>query len=216
MGKGKLEKFADLETFDNVYQKPEPGTLNGKWASQHFKNNNPIVLELACGKGDYTVALANKYPNKNFIGVDIKGNRIWNGARKALDQGIDNAAFLRIYIDHIQDHFAPDEVSEIWITFPDPFLRKSKSNKRLTSPRFLKLYREILQKSGSVHLKTDSPQLFEFTNEVIEEENLEVIRKIDDVYQEALEDELLAGIQTYYEKMHLADGRTIQYVNFKI
>lgn len=216
MGKGKLEKFAELETFANVYQKPEPGLLAGQWATEHFGNDLPVVLELACGKGDYTVALAERYPEKNFIGIDIKGNRIWNGAKRALEKGLSNAAFLRIYIDHIHEHFGENEISEIWITFPDPFLRESKSNKRLTSPRFLNFYRKVLQKEGSIHLKTDSPQLFEFTKEVIDEENLEVIRLVEDVYKDSPDDLLLTGIQTYYEKMHLEDGRTIRYVNFKI
>ncbi|MBX2845798.1 MAG: tRNA (guanosine(46)-N7)-methyltransferase TrmB [Saprospiraceae bacterium] len=215
MGKGKLKKFAELETFRNVYQKPAPGLLAGKWASAHFQNDQPLVLELACGKGDYTLALAKRYPQKNFIGVDIKGNRIWNGARTALESSIENAAFLRIFIDHIDEHFALGEVNDIWITFPDPYLRKSKKNKRLTSPKFLDLYRKILAPNGSIHLKTDSPQLFEYTQEIIAEQGLEVLSKIDDVYKDPHDNELLTSIQTYYEKMHLEDGRTIRYIHYR-
>ncbi len=214
MGKNKLAKFAELENFPHVFQ--HDSSLKGKWASAFFKNNNPITLELACGKGEYTVALAEKFPERNFIGVDIKGNRIWNGAKQVLEKELKNAAFLRAFIHHLDDYFEPHEIDEIWITFPDPFLRNSKANKRTTSPRFLDVYRKFLQPNGLIHLKTDSPELFKYTLEVIKEQNLEIIRRVDNVYTECPDDELLAGIQTYYERKHLAEGRTIRYLVFRI
>lgn len=214
-GKGKLAKFAELETFHHVYQKPDGELFKGKW-STIFWNNNPIVLELACGKGHYTNELAKRFPNKNFIGVDIKGNRIHVGAREALEQDLTNVRFLRIFIDHIDDYFKKGEVDEIWITFPDPFLRESKANKRLTSPKFLDLYRKILKENGVVQLKTDSPELFAYTQEIIEEQHLEIEELIQDVYQDKHNNNLLTDIQTYYEKMHLEDGRTIRFVSFKL
>lgn len=216
MVKRKLQKFAELETMDNVFQKPFPTQYQSKWSSEIFQNNNPIVLELACGKGDYTIALAERYPNTNFIGVDIKGNRIHVGAKSALERNLTNVRFLRQFIDHLDEQFAPNEVSEIWITFPDPFLRESKESKRLTSPKFLDIYRKILKPSGTINLKTDSPELFNYTLKVIEEQSLPLISRIDDVYADPQSDKLLTNIQTYYEKKHLDDGRTIRYLKFQI
>lgn len=215
MGKGKLEKFAELETFHNVYQKPNGEDFKGKW-HKHFGNNNPIILELACGKGDYSLALAKQFPESNFIGIDIKGNRIHMGASKAIDQKIDNVRFLRIFIDHIDEYFAQNEVSEIWITFPDPFLRKSKANKRLTSKKFLDLYKKIIQNKSSIHLKTDSPELFAYTQEVIAEHTLSIHEKIDNIYAQNNVNPILTDIQTYYEKKHLEDGRIIKYIRFSL
>lgn len=226
--RNKLEKFAELLGFPNVYEnfdvhQPELTGLNGKtvdlrgkWSSEHFKNDRPIVLELACGRGEYSLGLARLFPEKNFIGVDIKGARIWKGAKIALEEKLNNVAFLRTRIEQITHFFDEKEVSEIWITFPDPFLRKSKANRRLTSPNFLKRYRQILQRKGLVHLKTDSPELYEFTQEVIQEdEQVVLITQNEDIYAGELPIKELA-IQTYYERMHLADGRTIKYLCFTI
>lgn len=216
MGKGKLKKFAELEHFENVYQKPEPKLFKGKWASDIFKNNNEIILELACGKGDYTLALAKQFPTKNFIGVDIKGNRIHVGARKALANKMDNVRFLRIFIDHIDAYF-DREISEIWITFPDPYLKDRNANKRLTSPKFLQHYQAILKANAPIHLKTDSPQLFSYTKEVIEEYHLPTHEVIEDVYANVESTaNVLTDIKTYYEKKHLQDGRTIRYIRFGV
>ena len=215
MGKGKLKKFAELETFENVYQKPPAEDFKGKWADSVFKNDNEIVLELACGKGDYTLALAEHFPEKNFIGVDIKGNRLHVGARKALKRELHNVRFLRIFIDHINQYF-DREVSEIWITFPDPYLKDRNSSKRLTSPKFLNLYEQILKPEAPIHLKTDSPELFSYTKEVVKEMNCITQEVIEDVYEENSAHHLLTEIQTYYEKKHLKDGRTIRYIRFKL
>jgi tRNA (guanine-N7-)-methyltransferase len=188
--------------------------MPGQWPA-FFKNNNPLTLELACGKGDYTVALARKYPERNFMGVDLKGNRIWRGAKTALDESINNAAFLRTQIDKLDNYFAEGEIAEIWITFPDPFLRNSKSKKRLTHPKFLQLYQPLLAPGGTINLKTDSPQLYEFTKEVIEASGCTLIENIPDIY--ALTDiPPLLQIKTYYEGMHLEDGRTIRYLKFAL
>ncbi len=165
MGQKKLIRFAELETFSNVLQFPK--NIKGKW-NEFFKNENPIILELACGKGEYAVGLGRLHPQKNFIGVDIKGNRIWVGAKKALEDHLDNVAFLRTEIDTLNEYFENDEVDEIWITFPDPQLRKSKAKKRLTHPKFLRSYQEFLKTAGPVNLKTDSPDLYDFTRLVIE------------------------------------------------
>ena len=214
MGKGKLKKFAELEEFSNVYQKPNGELFKGKWAKDIFKNDNDIVLELACGKGDYTLALAKQFPNKNFIGIDIKGSRLHVGARRALKQELDNVRFLRIFIDHLDEYFAKNEISDIWITFPDPYLKERKASKRLTSPKFLALYKPIVNPPGAVRLKTDSKPLFDYTLEVIEEQQLPTHQCIHNVYTEQHGNDLLTDIQTYYEKKHILDGRTIQYVEF--
>ena len=189
--------------------------MKGSWQEKHFKNNNPIVLELACGGGEYTVALAKKYPDKNVIGVDIKGNRIWKGAKIAMEENISNAAFLRTRIEQLDLFFGKDEVSEIWITFPDPFLRKSKAQRRLTSSRFLKIYRKVLKENGLVHLKTDDPTLYKFTVDTIEEEKINMIYHNDDIYSAELFTEELE-VKTYYERMHLEHGKTIKYVRYTI
>lgn len=211
MGQKKLARFAEIETFPNVLIYPED--MPGKW-SQHFGNNNPVTLELACGKGEYTLGLGRLFPQENFIGVDVKGNRIWKGARTALNESMKNVAFLRTQIDHITNYFAPGEVKEIWITFPDPFLRKSKSKKRLTSSRFLHLYRQILMPGGKIHLKTDSPELYAFTKEMIEENNCSLLKDLPDVY--ATQPDVVLDIKTFYEASHLREGRTIRYLQFTL
>jgi len=226
--KNKLQKFADLLTFPNVYENfdprhpeligvdGEPVELKGKWSKKHFKNNNPITLELACGKGHYTIGLAQRFPERNFIGVDIKGARIWKGATQALEEGISNAAFLRTRIEQIDLFFGKNEVDEIWITFPDPFLKKGKSNRRLTAPSFLKKYKSILKDHGIVNLKTDSPELYEFTLEVMKtEEDFEMTYFDDNIYKKPLPVEALS-IKTEYEGKHLAINRTIKYVKLQL
>src|SRR5580765_4969505 len=182
MGHKKLIRFQAIDSFANVLQYPE--NMPGKW-KDFFKNENPITLELACGKGEYTVGLSKIYKDRNFIGVDLKGNRIYSGALECLQQNISNAAFLRTQIDKIDSYFLPAEVSEIWITFPDPQLRTSRAKKRLTHPRFLRLYQQILKPSGVIHLKTDSPDLYQFTKKVIELYDLTIVEDCSDVYQQA-------------------------------
>ncbi len=212
MGQKKLIRFNEIKTFDNVLERPS--NMNGNW-SNHFNNNNPITLELACGKGEYTVGLARMYPNRNFIGVDIKGNRIWKGAKTALDEKLTNVAFLRTGIDKIADYFSAGEVAEIWITFPDPQLRNSKHKKRLTHPRFLRLYQSILQQDGIVNLKTDSPDLYNFTKTVINLYNIEVLVDMDNVYAESNISEELK-IKTHYEQLDIAGANRVHYLSFKV
>ncbi len=212
MGQKKLQRFAEIKTFTNVLEYPQ--NMQGKWAS-FFKNDNPVVLELACGKGEYAVGLGRLYPGKNFIGMDIKGNRIWKGAKTALDENLTNVAFIRSQIDKITNYFAAEEVSEIWITFPDPQLRLSKVKKRLTHPRFLRLYQQILIKNGIIHLKTDSPDLYQFTKQVISLFQLQSLKDIDDVYAEKDIPPDLA-IQTHYEKLDIANSSKVHYLQFKI
>ena len=212
MGQKKLQRFEELKTFGNVLQ--YPAGMQGKW-KEFFKNENAITLELACGKGEYTVGLARLHAGRNFIGIDIKGNRIWRGAKTALQQGLHNAAFLRIQIDAIADYFSPGEVSEIWITFPDPQLRFSKIKKRLTHPKFLRLYKNILADNGVVHLKTDSPQLYAFTKSVIEMYGLQLLADEDDVHNSEMINEELK-IKTHYEQMDIAGSNRIHYLQFKI
>lgn len=211
MGHKKLIRFEEIKTFPNVLIFPE--YIAGQW-NAHFGNTHPITLELACGKGEYTLEMARRFPDRNFVGVDIKGNRLWKGAKTALDEKISNAAFLRIQIDHIEQYFAPREVTDIWITFPDPFLRESKAKKRLTHPRFLHAYQKILKPGGPIHLKTDAPELYAFTKEVIAENNCILHRDIANVY--AAQPDALLQIKTYYEGMHLKDGRVIRYLEFSL
>lgn len=213
MGKDKLRKFAEIDTFKNVHQLEDGKTFKGGWAKNHFGNEKPIVLELACGKGEYSVNMAKHFPDKNFIGVDSKGNRIWRGAKTALEEGIENVAFLRIQIDHILDYFEKDEVSEIWITFPDPQPQISREKKRLTAPRFLERYQEILEPNGIIHLKTDSDGLYAYTVEVLKELNHNIQAKTEDLYNSEILDEVLQ-IKTFYEKKYLAVGKSINYLKW--
>lgn len=219
MGKNKLKKFAEMETFDCVFQYPfwriqkEPFPLKGKWKQEFFKNNNPIVLELGCGKGEYAVGLAQRFPNKNFIGIDVKGARMWTGAKQAVQAGMDNMAFLRTDIELISNFFAAGEVSEIWITFPDPQMKKTR--KRLTSTRFLNLYRTVLGENGLVHLKTDSPFLYTYTDALVKLNELDVEVNTSDLYHSEIADDILS-IKTYYEQQWLARGLTIKYIKFHL
>ena len=212
MAQKKLERFEAIKSFPNVLQYPEG--MAGHW-KDFFHNTHPIYLELACGKGEYAVGLAKIFPEKNFIGVDLKGNRMYIGAKKCLDEHITNAAFLRTQIDKINGYFAKDEAQEIWLTFPDPQLRKSKAKKRLTHPRFLRLYQQFLPKGGLIHLKTDSPNLYAFTLLVIEMYGLILHEKNDNIYaQPEIKEEL--KIQTYYESLDIAKSRRIHYICFSL
>lgn len=212
MGQKKLIRFEAIKHFDNVLE--YPADMKGKWV-EFFKNDNPVTLELACGKGEYAVGMGRLYPQRNFIGIDIKGNRIWRGAKTALDDGLHNVAFVRSHIDKITDYFTPGEVKEIWITFPDPQLRFSRMKKRLTHPRFLRLYQQILQKDGLINLKTDSPNLYHFTKAVISLYELELLTDTDNVYHTAgLAPEL--GIKTHYEGLDIAQSNRIHYLQFRI
>ncbi|GGE60201.1 tRNA (guanine-N7-)-methyltransferase [Pedobacter psychrotolerans] len=213
MGKDKLRRFAEIETFANVYQLEEGQALKGNWANNHFKNSNPIVLELACGKGEYSVNLARLFPDKNFIGIDYKGNRIWRGAKTAIEEDINNVAFLRIQIENILDYFAEGEIDEIWITFPDPQPQDSREKKRLTFPAFLNRYKLVLKPGGCVNLKTDNDQLYAYTVEKTTELNLIVHKNTDHLYTSELVDDVLS-IKTYYEKKYLLHDKNINYIQF--
>ena len=216
MGKDKLRRFAEISTFSNVVQLDAGKLYKGRWASEFFKNDNPIVLELACGKGEYTVGLAKMYPQRNFLGIDLKGNRIYIGAKKCLQENITNAAFLRTQIDRLPTYFQPGEVQEIWLTFPDPQLRKSKARKRLTHPKFLRLYQQILVPGGRIHLKTDSPVLYNFTRLVIDMYGLTLLEASDDIYAGPgpMKDEL--KIKTHYESLDIARSQRVHYLLFTL
>lgn len=225
--RNKLQKFEQLGGYSNVFQNfdyenpaligahGQSRDLKGKWANKHFENKNPIVLELACGRGEYSLALAERYPDKNFIGVDVKGARIWKGAGIAIEKGLNNVAFVRTRIEQIELFFGVNEISEIWITFPDPFLKKSKANRRLTSSFFLQRYKNILTENALCHLKTDNTMLYEFSLEVFEEEGVNIKYKNDDIYAGPLYIPELE-FKTYYEKMHLAKNLKIKYIQFTL
>jgi len=218
----KQEKFAEFEGFENCFafayeEIPKGFSLKGKWRKEVFRNENPIVLELGCGKGEYTVGLGESNRQKNFIGVDVKGNRIWSGAKQALDNKLRNIAFLRTRIDFIDHCFATDEVDEIWITFPDPQPQKPRARKRLTNPLFLNRYKKIMKPNGIIHLKTDSTSLYEYTLEVIEENKHELIWHTNNLYQNCPEDRKeLIQIKTYYEKLFTGRGEDIKYISFRL
>ena len=218
MGKNKLKKFAEMETMDCVYQFPFSALLagcplRGRWHEDCFHNLHPIVLELGCGKGEYAVGLGKRFPDKNFIGIDIKGARMWTGAKQVVAEGLTNVAFLRTSIELIERLFAPGEVAEIWITFPDPQMKKV--NKRLTSTRFLDSYRRVLQPGGIVHLKTESPFLYTYTHALVQENHLPVEVDTSDLYASGLADDILE-IKTYYERQWLSRGLTIKYLKFHL
>lgn len=219
MGKNKLRKFKDMETIDFVFQYPfsvlqEKGfELRGKWGEKFFRNDNPIVLELGCGKGEYTVGLARQFPGKNFIGVDIKGARMWTGATQAKTEGLKNVAFIRTGIELLPNFFSNDEVSEIWITFPDPQMKKER--KRLTSTRFLELYRQVAIDKALIHLKTDSPFLYTYTHYLVAANGLNAIADTDDLYGCGPVGDVLQ-IKTFYEQQWLDRGLTIKYICFEL
>jgi len=223
----KLQKFSELDTFPNVFQnfnwvhpelvdhKKKVVDLKGKWNELIFKNDHPITLELACGNAEYTMYQAEQYPDRNFIGIDIKGNRMWKGAKDSLEKGFTNTAFIRTQIEYVESFFAPNEITEIWIIFPDPFNRKSKSHKRLTSPSFLKKYRNILKTNAPIHLKTDSDLLYEFTLETIDEQECTLLESCNNIYIRTNLPDILK-VKTRYEMMHLGAGKTIKYIQFRL
>lgn len=217
MGKNKLSKFAQMAEYPHVFQYPwarlqvEPFPLKGRWRSEFFHNDKPIVLELGCGKGEYAVGLAERFPDKNFIGIDIKGARMWTGAKASLEAGMLNVAFLRTEIELLEHFFAEGEVDEIWITFPDPQMKKV--TKRLTGTSFIKRYIRVLRPGGIVHLKTDSPFLYTYTKEMVGLNGFEVLAMTDDLYAGDLVSDIL-DIKTYYEGQWLARGLTIKYIQF--
>lgn len=212
MGQKKLLRFRAIKTFSNVLEYPQD--MQGRW-SEFFVNTHPITLELACGKGEYTIGMARLFPDKNFIGLDIKGNRIWAGAKTGLEEKLQNAAFLRTHIDKIETYFAPGEVDEIWITFPDPQLALSRAKKRLTHPNFLRRYQRILKPGGLIHLKTDSPDLYEFTKLVIELYGLKLHEDNDNIYAGGDPGPVLS-IKTHYEKLDIAASRKVHYLQFSL
>ena len=212
MAQKKLQRFADIKTFANVLEYPE--NMQGKW-HDFFKNENRVILELACGRGEYTIGLAKLFPQQNFIGVDVKGNRMYIGAKKCLEENRINAGFLRTQIEMLATYFAYGEIDEIWITFPDPQLRISKAKKRLTHPRFLRIYQQILKPSGVIHLKTDSPDLYLFTKKVIELYDLIIVDDCSDVYKQMNVKEELK-IKTHYESLDIAQSNKIHYLKFTL
>jgi len=223
MAKRKIKKFADVNSFDNCFflsfeeSRAEGLPLKGKWNKDYFKNNNPIVLELGCGKGEYTVGLAQRYPDKNFIGVDIKGNRIWTGAKAAIDAKMTNVAFVRTRIDFIDACFADNEVNEIWITFPDPQPQKTRIRNRLTNIIFINRYKKILENKGIINLKTDSEPFYNFTRDVLIDHKLEELDATNDLYANCTQrDEVLTSIKTYYEKKFSDKGFKICYLKFRV
>jgi len=221
LGKDKLKRFAEIKTFPNVFEPPVMETYEkkGKWHEDIFKNKNPIVLELGCGKGEYAVGLGKMYPNKNFIGVDIKGNRMYIGAKQSLEQNLNNVKFLRTRIDFIDNFFDKDEIDEIWLTFSDP--QPKKPRKRLTSPIFIERYKKFLRKNGKIHVKTDSDVLFEFTEEEIREKKYICHELTWDLYGSFYEElnaerKKLFDIRTHYEKLFASKGSVIKYCCFSV
>ena len=224
--RNKLLKFTELLTFSNVYETTEINspilsgvdgehcTMNGEWQTKCFNNNNPVTVELACGKGDYSIALAERYPERNFIGVDIKGARIWKGAKIAQEKKLNNVVFLRCKIEFLAQYFDKGEVSEMWITFPDPFLKESKFNRRMTSPPFIQSYKQVLQANSVINVKTDSPEFYEHTKFVLSELEIPLIDDYFDIYNEEVLPHPDLDIKTYYELKHLKIGRKIKFLKF--
>jgi tRNA (guanine-N7-)-methyltransferase len=221
VGKNKLARWAELGTFNNVIQPDselklgEDYPVKGRWKIEIFKNENPVILELGCGKGEYTVGLSVKFPFKNFVGVDIKGARIWRGAKTAYENKMPNVAFLRTRIEFINSFFDENEVDEIWITFPDPHTGKRNSNKRLTCPWFLNNYRSFLKENGIIHLKTDNSELYKYTLRLAERNKLHIITATSDLYNDKAGDDILS-IKTHYENLFLKDGMKINYLSFRL
>lgn len=219
MAKHKLARFAENETFPNLFQYTYGEIIQGvaqkgKW-HEFFKNDHPIVLELGCGKGEYSVGLAQKNPDRNFIGMDIKGARMWRGCKTSQEDNLQNIAFVRSHIELIEHFFEAGEVDEIWVTFPDPQPKEYKARKRLTSPRFLSYYKKILKKDGIIHLKTDNDGLYEYTLEVIQEAQHKILFSSNDLYNSGYENEAV-WFQTFYENKYLSTGKNINYVKFKL
>lgn len=220
--KNKLKRFKENETFANVFQPTREElvgqnyALKGNWNTSYFKNNNPLVLELGCGKGEYSVALAKKYPNKNFIGIDIKGARFWRGAKTAIEENLPNVAFIRTQIELIDYVFAEREIDEIWITFPDPQIKYKRTKHRMINSVFLLKYKKILKKEGIVNLKTDSEFMHGYTLGLLHGEGHEVLYANHDVYKQEGSPEEVTGIQTFYESHYLEQNKPITYIRFKI
>ncbi|MES2681357.1 MAG: tRNA (guanosine(46)-N7)-methyltransferase TrmB [Bacteroidota bacterium] len=218
----KLEKFAEFDSFKNCFtlffENISKGfALKGKWRTEYFMNEQPLILELGCGKGEYTIGLATKHPEKNYVGVDIKGNRIWVGAKQAIEDDLQNVGFLRTRIDFIDHCFSENEVDEIWITFPDPQPQKPRAKQRLTNKIFLDRYRKFLKPGGLVHLKTDSTGFYEYTLEVIAENKLPLLWHTNNLYNNCPADrQELVTIKTYYEKLFTEKGEDIKYICFKL
>jgi len=217
MSRSKLKKFETIAERENVLQDGDEnfGRLAGQWRETHFENSNPLVLEIGCGRGEYSLGMARMFPEKNFIGIDIKGARLWKGSTLAMEEQLYNVAFLRIYVEQIKDHFATGEVDEIWITFPDPRPRDRDIKRRLTSPRFLDLYKQILKPGGIVHLKTDNLELYEFSLDVLKERQVTNLLQTTDLYQSDLQEHTM-GIYTTYEKRYMAEGVPIKYLQFQL
>jgi tRNA (guanine-N7-)-methyltransferase len=220
VGKNKLKKFNDMEEFPHVFQlsfnairEGQSFEMKGKWNELFFKNNNPIVLELGCGKGEYTVGLAKIFPEKNFIGIDIKGARMWTGAKESLEAGMTNVAFLRTKIEMLSHFFGKDEISEIWITFPDPQMKKL--TKRMTATNFIAQYQQFVKQGGIMHLKCDSNFMYTYTREMVRANNFPVLFETEDLYNSNIVDNIL-GIKTYYEQQWLARGINIRYLKFEL
>lgn len=221
MGKNKLARWNELGSFTNVFQ-PEIDTITGTdhpvrgaWEMKVFRNQNPVILELGCGKGEYTIGLATRFPQRNFVGIDIKGARMWRGAKTASEQKLQNTAFLRTRIEFINSFFDENEVDEIWITFPDPHPGRRNANKRLTSPWFLNRYRLFLKDSGLIHLKTDNAELYDYSKKVAMQNELEIVHDTNDLYESGISDDI-RSIKTHYEKIFLGDGLKICYLSFRL
>ncbi len=220
--KNKLKRFQENETFSNLFQPSreellsDTFSLKGRWQQDYFKNDKPIVLELGCGKGEYSLGLSERFPDKNFIGIDIKGARIWRGAKTALQEKRNNIAFIRMQIELIEQVFAPGEVSEIWITFPDPQIKYKRTKHRLTNPEFLQRYKNILTPDGLIHLKTDSEFLHGYTIGLLQGSGHEILYAHHDIYINTYAPEEVVSIQTFYEKQFLAQGKPITYLKFKL
>ena len=220
--KNKLKRFKENETFENVFQPTREEVtsgefpLKGKWSSEFFKNDHPIIVELGCGKGEYSVGLAERYPEKNFIGIDVKGARFWRGAKTAVDSGMNNVAFIRTQIELLDYVFAENEIDEIWITFPDPQIKYKRTKHRMTNSEFLQLYKKVLKKDGVVNLKTDSEFMHGYTLGLLHGEGHEVLYANHNVYKNEGSPEIVTAIQTFYEKQYLEINKAITYIRFKI
>jgi tRNA (guanine-N7-)-methyltransferase len=221
LGKNKIKKFAEMKSFGNVFQ---PGIkeifrdsyyLKGKWSENYFGNDHPIILELGCGKGEYTIRLAEEYPSLNFIGMDIKGARIWTGAKYALDHNLKNVAFIRARIDFITSFFTHNEINEIWIPFPDPQIKRRRHKKKLTGSSFLKMYRLFLADDGPIHLKTDNKELFEYTRKLILHNKFRLLCETENLYGSDING-VAKDIRTYYENQFLEKGMKIFYLSFSL
>ena len=220
--KNKLKRFKENETFENVFQPTREEVtsgefpLKGKWSSDFFKNDHPLIVELGCGKGEYSVGLAERYPEKNFIGIDVKGARFWRGAKTAVDSGMNNVAFIRTQIELLDFVFAENEIDEIWITFPDPQIKYKRTKHRMTNSEFLQLYKKVLKKDGVVNLKTDSEFMHGYTLGLLHGEGHEVLYANHNVYKNEGSPEIVTAIQTFYEKQYLEINKAITYIRFKI